>query len=86
MLDFKGRWLRMQMKIILADPDIITMQEVDRLSSIQEDMESLGYSCGTAKYTSFSTYPDVAFKSNSVQTTGLKLRLRKTFSKEELGV
>mmetsp|Transcript_21968 Transcript_21968/g.52695 ORF Transcript_21968/g.52695 Transcript_21968/m.52695 type:complete len:597 (-) Transcript_21968:861-2651(-) len=44
-IDWKRRWLKMQEIILRNDPSIITLQELDHMSSVQEDMRGLGYVC-----------------------------------------
>jgi len=43
LLDWTGRWLRMEAYIIAVDPDIITLQEVDRWEDMSRDLALLGY-------------------------------------------
>ena len=41
-VDWKRRWLKMRELIARYDPDVITLQEVDRLAEIQRDLHELG--------------------------------------------
>ncbi|KAL1503429.1 hypothetical protein AB1Y20_011917 [Prymnesium parvum] len=45
LIDWERRWLKMQEIILQNDPSIITLQELDRMSSVQKDMLRLGYVC-----------------------------------------
>eukprot|EP00965_Chrysotila_dentata_P077494 2558194-Pleurochrysis_carterae.AAC.3 len=47
-VDWARRWLRMKETIALCDPDIIALQEVDRMAEIKADLEAAGYSCSHA--------------------------------------
>ncbi|KAL1503443.1 hypothetical protein AB1Y20_011931 [Prymnesium parvum] len=44
-IDWERRWERMQEIIRRNDPSIITLQELDRMCSVQKDMLGLGYVC-----------------------------------------
>jgi len=45
LIDWERRWLKMQEIILQNDPSIITLQELDRMCSVQKDMLGLGYVC-----------------------------------------
>ena len=46
LLRWDGRWARLEHYIETVDPDILTLQELDRLHEVQARMEVRGYSCG----------------------------------------
>jgi len=46
-LDWALRWTRMLLYVTVALPDIITLQELDHMSSAEEDLGRLGYECST---------------------------------------
>ena len=41
-VDWKRRWLKMRELIARYDPDVITLQEVDRIAELQRDLYELG--------------------------------------------
>ena len=41
-----NRWLRIQLTIVDAQPDIIVLQEMDHMADGQRDLARLGYECG----------------------------------------
>ena len=44
-IDWTRRWLKMRELIARFDPDVITMQEVDRMAEVQRDLHELGCAC-----------------------------------------
>ena len=49
-VDWEGRWARMQEAITTLEPDIITLQELDHMAEFQPALASLGFSCGRGLY------------------------------------
>lgn len=45
-INWRARWIRLRHRIYSSEPDIITLTEVDSLSSMQRSMERAGYVCG----------------------------------------
>eukprot|EP01065_Artemidia_motanka_P043036 TRINITY_DN5895_c0_g2_i1.p1 TRINITY_DN5895_c0_g2~~TRINITY_DN5895_c0_g2_i1.p1 ORF type:complete len:657 (+),score=138.23 TRINITY_DN5895_c0_g2_i1:74-2044(+) len=48
-VDWENRVRRMQWLVARSDPDVITLQEVDRLADVKRLLEQLGYTCSSRR-------------------------------------
>ena len=60
LIDWTRRWAKMREMISSLNPDIVCMQEVDRMKQAVPDLRRLGYSCSSSESNASYTPPRVA--------------------------
>ena len=45
LIDWDRRWLKIRETIVTYNPDIITMQELDKMRDVLPELEKMGYTC-----------------------------------------
>ena len=48
-VDWTSRWSKVLLEVAAVEPDVITMQELDMLHQVKEDLANLGYHCALLK-------------------------------------